>query len=825
MSADPNRLEYIAEIAKLYFESGMTIAQIAEAKQITLDEVGSLLEEARRQNMVSVQYKRPLPTDKLLEDELVSIFNLKAAKVLVRGSRSYNEVLQDLGALGAQYFESELKPNSIIGISWGSALYHLINSIRPRSLPDAEVVQLIGAMGNENNPTDGPILAQLLANRLGSRIRYLHAPLLVERGDSAEALRRERSIRETLQHAEKVTIGLVGIGTVDPEFNSLLRAGYLTKEELQEVERQGAVGDVCAQYFDAEGRWLNIDINHRVIGISADVVRRIPTLIGVAAGDKKVKPILAALKGQFVNVLVTDDVTAQAILDQYRHKEEKKAVEPKIESLVPLISLKGIWKVFSGVPVLRGVDIELYPGEIHALLGGNGSGKSTLMKIVSGVYQPDAGVITLDGSPVSINDPADGHLKGIYLVPQEPKLFPHLSVLENLLIGSDIQYEQIRDKLSRLIDLLHFEASLNEPAGTLNIANQQILEILRGLIRDVRILILDEPTSALTFREVELLFKRMRLLRDEGIGIFFISHRLNEILEISDRVSVLRDGNLVLSAKTASLNSRALIQAMLPEESEENGGGFEKLEGKKALKTNKVLEVKDFRGEMFEGINLYVNEGEIVGLAGVVGAGRTELARSLVGLEPNTKGNLFVDGKQVLHRSPTECRNYGLVYMPEDRHAHGVFLDRPSIETMSCTILERLGRLFINVKREEEMGNRFVEQFRIHLRNLGQVTRTLSGGNQQKVLLSKTLASRPRVVVLDEPTRGIDVKARRDVYRIIQSLTQEGIGVLLISSDLEEIVQWCDRIYVMYQGRIVKELSHHECNMERVMAASFGIVE
>ncbi len=825
MNTGSRRLEYIAEVAKLYFESGLTIAQIADQKKITLEEVGSLLEEARNQNLIFVPYRQPLETDKLLEDELMSIFNLKAAKVLIRGNRSYDETLKDLGILGAQYFESQLHPNDTVGISWGSALFHLINSIRPRSLPDVEVVQLIGAMGNENNPSDGPILAQLLANRLGCRLRYLHAPLLVEKVESAEALMQERRIRGTLQHAEKVTIGLVGIGTIDPELNSLLRAGYLTIEEIEQIKAQGCIGDVCAQFFDEQGKWLNIDINRRVIGVNADVVRRIPTLIGVAAGEKKVKPILAALRGEYVNVLITDDLTAQAVLDHYRQKTEKKPQEQREQSKTPLVSLKGIWKVFSGVPVLRGVDIELYPGEIHALLGGNGSGKSTLMKIVSGVYQPDAGAIALEGRPTTIHDPADGHLKGIYLVPQEPKVFPHLSVIENLLIGSDIQYDQVQEKLERLIELLHFEANLKEPAGTLNIANQQILEILRGLIRNVRILILDEPTSALTFREVELLFKRMRLLRGEGIGIFFISHRLNEILEISDRVSVLRDGALALSAPTNSLNSRALIQAMLPEEVEGNGNLIETPKEKKPLHSKKVLEVRNFRGEMFDGINLYVNEGEVVGLAGVVGAGRTELARSLVGLEPNATGDIFVDGKSILHRTPSECREYGLVYMPEDRHTHGVFLDRPSVETMSCTVLDRLGRFFLDSKREEEMGNRFVEQFRIHMRNLGQVARTLSGGNQQKVLLSKTLASQPRVVILDEPTRGIDVKARIDVYRIIRTLTEKGIGILVISSDLEEIVQWCDRVYVMYQGRVVKELLRHECNIERVMAASFGIVD
>jgi deoxyribonucleoside regulator len=570
MASENQRLVYLAQVAQLYYEQGKTEAEIASQLKISPEEVNTLLEEARQQDVVTFHVRHPWQTDSALEDELTSVFKLKAARVLKRGERAYEEMLTDLGTLAAHYFQKILKNDSTIGISWGSALYQMIQAIHPAKMPDVEVVQLIGATGTENMAADGPLLAQLLANRLGSRAKYLHAPLLVSSEAGRDALLQERSIRETLARAEAVSIALVGIGTTDPSLYSLLRAGYVTEQDVERLRQSGAVGDVCAQHFNENGEWLNIDTNRRVIGIRLDTIRKVDTVIGVAGGPEKTRAILAALRGQYVNVLVTDDQTARAILAMQRGEKPAYVEAPRESKTaeVPLVSLKGVWKVFSGVPVLRGVDIELCPGQVHALLGGNGSGKSTLMKILSGIYQADAGAVELDGSPIDLEGPAFAHAHGIYLVPQEPKIFPHLSVMENLLVGSTLDPAETREKVQRLAESLGFEGGLNDPAGSLNIANQQILEIMRGLIRNLRVLILDEPTSTLTFREVESLFNRMRKLTSQGIGIFFISHRLNEILEISDYVSVLRDGNFVLSAPTAALTSRDLIRAMLPETSE-----------------------------------------------------------------------------------------------------------------------------------------------------------------------------------------------------------------------------------------------------------------
>ncbi len=824
MDDDNKKLALLEEIAKMYYEQGKTAAEIARMKSVSPEEILLWLEEARREDIVHTIVRKPLITNSSLADRLIERFKLKDARILSRENRSYAETIEDIGVLGAQYFQKEITPTSIIGISWGSALYHLINAIHPVCLPNAEVVQLIGASGNENNPTDGPILAQLLANRLGCKCRYLYAPLLVANEKGREALLEEKSIWETLHRAENAEIALVGIGTTDPEFNSLLRAGYFNLKTLEDIIASGAVGDVCAQHFNANGEWLDIEINRRIIGVSPYVLRSIPMVIGVAAGPKKVTSILAALRGQYVNVLITDDETAQAILEQDIRGMAKPVPVLKAKEKTPTVSLKGIWKVFDGVAVLKGVDIDLYPGEIHALVGGNGSGKSTLMKILSGVYSADAGLMTIDNSPILIHNPAEGHKKGIYYVPQEPKIFPHLSVWENLTIGTEFTYNQVKEKVDWLIDLLHFEGNINEPAGTLNIANQQLLEIMRGLMRDVRVLILDEPTSTLTFREVDLLFKRMQTLASQGIGIFFISHRLNEILEIADRVSVLRDGKLVLSSPKNEINSRALIRAMLPEDYQNGEGNRDSHPTIKHTNGKVLLDVVNLRGEMFDGVNLSVKEGEIVGLTGLVGAGRTELARALVGLDRNVEGEVIVDGHRIDSRRPDTCQKYGLVYVPEDRHAHGIFLERPSVETMTASILQQLRSYFLDFRKENSMGKQFIQQLRIQINNLSQVCRTLSGGNQQKIMLSKSLASKPKVIILDEPTRGIDVKARQDVYHIIQDLAQQGMGVLLISSDLEEVIQWSDRVYVMFQGKIVQELLHSECHIERIMAASFGAV-
>ncbi len=496
-------------------------------------------------------------------------------------------------------------------------------------------------------------------------------------------------------------------------------------------------------------------------------------------------------------------------------------------SSTPLIQMSSIWKVFDGVPVLRGIDLDLYKGEVHALFGGNGSGKSTTMKILSGVYRADSGQIRVNGRPATIERPTDAHNVGIYMVPQEPHIFPHLSVEENLLTGLDKPKGEVREQIERLSEEMEFHIPMHTSAGSLSIANQQLLEIIRGLLRDVSVLILDEPTSALTFREVDHLFAKMKALTNRGIGIFFISHRLGEVLEISRRVTALRNGEVVLSSLTKDLSSSDLVQAILPDD-----GGSGSVPASQPDSDDSgaprgevpVLEVKSLKGEVFDDISLSVKEGEVVGLAGLVGAGRTELAEAIVGIDEHARGDVYIDGRLVRNRTPRKCQDLGLVYVPEDRHAHGIFLDLPHLYTTTSSILPQLGRIFISFARERSIGEKYMDQLRIKANSLYQLARTLSGGNQQKVVLSKALASYPKCIILDEPTRGVDAQARQDVYTLIKNLKAQGVGILLISSEMEEIVEFSDRVLVMHQGTIIEELSREEITLERVMEASFGMV-
>ena len=525
------------------------------------------------------------------------------------------------------------------------------------------------------------------------------------------------------------------------------------------------------------------------------------------------------------NAVPMDALELRAYTDKKRQARQMKTVVDGVAmkaSEGTLLSLNGIWKVFDGVSVLCGVSMDLKPGEIHAILGGNGSGKSTLMKILSGIYQMDDGSIELEGKPVVVKSPAHGHQLGIYMVPQEPQVFPHLSVEENLLMGINLPHAEAIGRIQEYSEELGFLSNLGEEAGTLSIASQQLMEILRGLLHNARVLIFDEPTSSLTFREVDSLFAILKKLTARGIGIFFISHRLNEILTISDRISVLRDGFLVLSESTSKLTSGDLIRAMVPDTNTGAVSGTGSIVDKARQFGNVVLELKDLTGDSFHGINLKVQAGEVVGLAGVVGAGRTEIAHGIIGIDPNVRGEVWINGKLAKNRCPNDCQDLGLVYVPEDRHAHGIFLELPNVLTITASILPKLGKILLSAMRERELGQSYISQLSIKVNGLTQISRTLSGGNQQKIVLSKALASSPNLIILDEPTRGVDAKARQDVYSLIHALTEKGAGILLISSDLDEITQLSDRVLVMYHGSIFEELSQNDRKIDRITAAAFG---
>ena len=512
------------------------------------------------------------------------------------------------------------------------------------------------------------------------------------------------------------------------------------------------------------------------------------------------------------------------------HPHGRNSMQEKMKAVAPaplpevLVSMDSIWKFFAGVAVLRGVDIDLRVGEVHALLGGNGSGKSTLMKILSGAYVKDRGSLSMMGRELELSSPEAAHQEGIYLVPQEPKVFPNMSVFENIICGMRVNRPEMLERVAAYAADLGLEGDLQDPASTLSIANQQLVEIIRGLVREARVLILDEPTSTLTFKEVASLFERMRVLSSRGIGIFFISHRLDEVFAISDRVSVLRDGVIVLSEPKSEIGSQDVIRAMLPAADCAEASAAASTRARVPADAPEIFRVEALSGYGFTDISFSLRRGEVLGFAGVVGAGRTELAHAILGLDEFATGKVFMKGQDLgRDRSPGLCLGKGLAYVPEDRHLHGIFLDLPNVQTMSAGVLRGLGRFLISRKREAALASRYIADLRIKVSSGSQLSRTLSGGNQQKVVLAKILAGDPEVVILDEPTRGVDAKARQDVYKLIRELSLRGIGVILISSDLPEVIQESDRILVMHNGRIETEFPGPDFDLELITASAFGL--
>jgi AI-2 transport system ATP-binding protein len=494
-----------------------------------------------------------------------------------------------------------------------------------------------------------------------------------------------------------------------------------------------------------------------------------------------------------------------------------------------LIELRNINKAFGGVPVLQNVNFTIRRGVVHGLVGGNGAGKSTLMKILSGVYQPDEGEIWAQGKNVKIKSPADAHSKGIYLVPQEPLLFPYLTVEENILIGTQVEKKAYRKKLKGLMDALNCDFTLEQLGADLTIAKQQLVALLRGLVRESEIIILDEPTSALTAREVNAMFKAVReLIKTKSTAVVYITHRLQELFEITDELTILNNGRVVLQDQTRNCALEDIIQIMVPKVGERKTE--EKLIDLKRAETENVdraggeyvLEIEGMWGKGFRDISLRVKKGEIVGLTGVVGAGRTEFAEALFGITRKTAGRVKLFGKEVDIRNPREAIELGVVYLPEDRHLHGGFLEANIRANITSSILYRLSRIFLQGDAEKNLAYDFIQMLSIKATGDDQKFKYLSGGNQQKVVLAKCLAAVPKVTILDEPTRGIDANARKEIYSSIRSLADRGISVILISSDFEEIVTLCDRVVVMFNKRIMAQLAPPDISLESITFASFG---
>jgi ribose transport system ATP-binding protein len=493
---------------------------------------------------------------------------------------------------------------------------------------------------------------------------------------------------------------------------------------------------------------------------------------------------------------------------------------------VPLLTLTGVNKSFSGVQVLQDVSFDLHPGEVHCLVGENGAGKSTLIKIISGAYHHDSGEISYLGRRVSFLDPrwAIGH--GITTIYQEIDVVPDLSVVENIFLGREprtrtgsLDVSAMRQGARKLLEDIGVALDLSSPVGALKIAQQQMVAIAKALSLESRILILDEPTAVFTASEVDVLFRMIRRLKDQGIGLIFISHHLDEIFHIGDRITVLRDGRVTRTGPVSAFDKDSLVQAMVGRTISFTDRAAQAPPGEE------ILRVSDLgRSAFYEGISFGLRRGEIVGVAGLVGSGRTEMARGIFGADPTTAGSVTVKGKKIRIRSPYQALANGIGMLPENRKEEGLVQVRPLMENAAYSAVQAGARAgFVPWARIRRQVRAVVQKVEARYPSLNTEVRYLSGGNQQKVVIAKWLAARSDVLILDEPTRGVDVGARAEIYKLMQQFKQEGKAILMISSDLPEILTQSDRILVMAKGRIVGEFSREEATEEKVMSAALGV--
>ncbi len=490
----------------------------------------------------------------------------------------------------------------------------------------------------------------------------------------------------------------------------------------------------------------------------------------------------------------------------------------------PVIEARGITKAFPGTLALDRVDFQLLPGEIHALVGENGAGKSTLMLIMAGVHQPDAGQLLLDGRPARPRDPHHAQQLGISTVFQDLALAQNMSVAENVFTNSQpvsgpglIRYRQMFAETERALRAFGVKINPRAPLRQYNVATQQIVEIARAITRRVRVLILDEPTSAIGERETEQLFRVLRMLRERGMGIIYVSHKLSEVFAIADRITVLKDGKLVGTLPTRETDQGAVVRMMVGRELSQlfpaRDGG----------KREPILEVRKLSGRGFEDVSLTAYAGEVLGLFGLTGAGRTELARGIFGVEPATGGEILFRGQPTKITSSGAAMASGIAYIPEDRKRDGLFLEMSLRQNVAAACLKALsGMVFMNTAREEALARDAVGMLRIRASSLGQRASRLSGGNQQKVLFAKWLARRPKVLIADEPTRGIDVGSKAEVHALLRKLANEGAAVVMISSELPEVLGMSDRIAVMREGRVAGIFSREGATEEIIAAHALG---
>lgn len=500
----------------------------------------------------------------------------------------------------------------------------------------------------------------------------------------------------------------------------------------------------------------------------------------------------------------------------------------------PLLEARQISKAFPGVQALLDVSFEIQTGEIHALVGENGAGKSTLVKIITGVYQPDSGTLLVDGHVVRMRHRRDAEQLGVAVIHQEIVLVPELDVASNMLLGEPptlgqgwrsrlgvIDHSQLYLRATEALVRLHGDIDPHARAGSLGVSAAQLVLIARGLSQDMRILILDEPTAALTPQERDELFVRLYALRDRGVGILYVSHRLDEVVALATRITVMRDGRVVQTLPASEAKVERVIELMLARSLKEMYPQ-RRLVGQKRV----ILEARGLsRLGVLHSISLTVRGGEIVGVTGLVGAGKSELARAIFGADRLDSGTILVEGIEIPIRSPRDALKAGISLVPEDRKSQGLVLLLSILHNIALAVancarvaagVTRFNQ-FLMGRNLEKIARSYIKRFRIHARSELQLTRDLSGGTQQKVVLAKFLATGPKVIVFDEPTRGIDVGSKAEIYQVMEDLAESGVAVLLVSSEVQEVVEMSDRIYIMRKGSIVAEINRTEATEQIVM--------
>jgi len=491
-----------------------------------------------------------------------------------------------------------------------------------------------------------------------------------------------------------------------------------------------------------------------------------------------------------------------------------------------MIEMTGISKAFDGNTVLKDVQFSLQKGEIHALMGENGAGKSTLMKILTGIHAHDTGEIKLNGELVNFKNPKEAERAGIAVIHQELNILPDLTVAENLFLGNEKVYgksgilktKQMNAEAKKILSALGLDEDVKTLTGELSVGKQQIIEIAKAMSSNAEVIIMDEPTAALTDREIESLFETIKGLQANGVSFVYISHRMEEIFSICDRITILRDGDFVGVKKIRETSFDEIVQMMVGRQLGERFPARNSAIGEVKLAAQGLT-----RNGCFEDISFELRKGEVLGISGLMGAGRTEVVQSLFGYRKLNKGSLVLDGKPVKIKNPQQAIKLGLGYVTEDRKSEGLIVEFSVKENLSLTNFQKVSSNgILNTRNEKELYESMVERLGVRVSGPEQAAKSLSGGNQQKVVIAKWLGIEPEVLILDEPTRGVDVGAKKEIYNIINELAERGVAILMISSELPEIIGMADRVLVMHEGNLMAELSKDEMTQEKIMHYATG---